>query len=347
MYPPQQNNFFAWLLFVDLEEWKRNRYKTEKTGSKHIWKEIPSKPNFLLLKQQKLLSVLQFNTKTEYKPQVWLNKKLLKQLYTTLSVSRIVNKAKIKSRDKNPKHTKCSTLLNSFWKTPQWWPLQALLHWKKSHNRTSHRATLRPLFFQCCQVIALVHSHCVIKFIPWAIGTDGFLCNWVIANILVFGPAKSICSSLWKDCIFKLKKKSSLKTAFVPKSWKIGKLNCKIWLFVPTLNFGSQVSSKIVTVLVVFTFIPLLTFILSQEKKQKGLFCLVLVFGLKNRCTTSVWLPFYDSWKEILHNCSKGFSQKPMILHNRSVGFASWFQQSSNASLAHLKKLNQIKPKQI
>lgn len=132
MYPPQlQKNFFAWLLLVDLEEWKRNRYKTEKTGSKHIWSEIPSKPNFLLLKQQKLLSVLQFYTKTEYKPQLLLNKKLFKQLYTTLSVPRIVNGAKIKSRDKNPKRTKCLTLLNSFWKTPQWWPLQALLHWKK------------------------------------------------------------------------------------------------------------------------------------------------------------------------------------------------------------------------
>lgn len=93
----------------------------------------------------------------------------------------------------------------------------------------------------------------------------------------------------------------------------------------------------------VFTFIALLTFILSQEKKQKGLFCLVLVFGLKNRCTTSVWLPFYDCWKEILHNCSKGFSQKPMILHNRSVGFASWFQQSCNASLVHFKKIQSNK----
>lgn len=85
MYPPQlQKNFFTWLLFVDLEEWKRNRYKTEKNWEQTHLEEIPSKPKFLLLKQQKLLSVLQFNTKTEYKPQLLLNKKLLKQLYTTL-----------------------------------------------------------------------------------------------------------------------------------------------------------------------------------------------------------------------------------------------------------------------
>lgn len=65
------------------------RMKKESIQDRKNWEqthleEIPSKPKFLLLKQQKLLSVLLFNIKTEYKPQLLLNKKLLKQLYTTL-----------------------------------------------------------------------------------------------------------------------------------------------------------------------------------------------------------------------------------------------------------------------
>lgn len=209
---------------------KKESIQDRKNWEQTHLEEIPSEPKFLFLKQQRLLSVLQFNTKTEYKPQLSLNKKLLKQMYTTFSVFRIITDQKLNPETKIPNIPSawhCWIVSEEHHRMVVFASTFAL---KKIHNRTSHKggATLKPLFFQCCQVIALVHSNCIIKFIPWAIGTDVFLCNWVTANILVFGPAKSICSSLWKDCIFKLKKKSSLKTAFVPKPWKFGKLNCKI-----------------------------------------------------------------------------------------------------------------------
>lgn len=39
---------------MDQEEWKRNQYKMEKTGSKHIWNRSSAKPNLLFLEQQEI-----------------------------------------------------------------------------------------------------------------------------------------------------------------------------------------------------------------------------------------------------------------------------------------------------
>lgn len=79
---------------------KKEQIQDTKNWEQTHLEEIPSKSKFLLLKQQKLLSVLQFNTETEYKPQLLLNKKLLKQLYTFLSVSRIIMDQKLNPETK-------------------------------------------------------------------------------------------------------------------------------------------------------------------------------------------------------------------------------------------------------
>lgn len=54
-------------LIQDRKNWEQTRLE-----------EVPSKPKLLFLKSnKKLLSVLQFNWKTEYKKQLFLNKELL------------------------------------------------------------------------------------------------------------------------------------------------------------------------------------------------------------------------------------------------------------------------------
>lgn len=151
MYPPRPwKNFSTWLLLMDQEEWKRNQYEMEKTGSKHIWKRSSAKPNLLFLEQQKL-QVLQLNWKAEYKMQCFLNKKLLSATAHSSVSGTIITKNKIQTK------------IPDIWSAWRWWVVsktpqsrcfQALLHWKKNYRRTNHKggATLTLLFFECHQV---------------------------------------------------------------------------------------------------------------------------------------------------------------------------------------------------
>lgn len=123
------------------------------------------------------------------------------------------------------------------------------------------------------------------------------------------------------------------------KSWKFGKLHRKIWLFVPTPNFGTEVSPKRVTVLVVFTFTPLLKFYTFPREKHRVYSVLVWVLEWKTKdAERQRGCLFMTAEKDFSDNCTESFSWKPAILHDHSVGFAQWFQQSCNASLVHLKK---------